>query len=269
MRQGVGEDAQEGGVLFCLAVYPLQGILMYEVAGVLAAVLEVAVASSHGLVLYVLLQHIHHHMLVAILLGVVAVEEVGIVGVCLELADVAIVAVYATLVGQGCTAALSALGSVGVAVGIKEICIGVVGIVVTACPLAEHAGVVAGLLHHLGYYLMVHQVGFLANEAIVGIIAVHIGPGRGAPILPVATHMGVTSVLAGHERGTRRGTHRAASICLGEAHALLCHAVQVGGLYSLLAIAAKVAITHIITHDEDNVGTLCLCAVLAIRNNLC
>ena len=196
-------------------------------------------------------------MAVAILLGVIAVQEVWIVGMRLELADVAIVAIHATPVGQGGTAALCALGGIGVAVGVQQIGIGVLHVIVSSCPLAEHTRSISCLLHQLRDYLMVQQVWFLAYDAIVGIVAKGVLPQCPVPILPVATNMGVARVLTGHERGTRWRTDWTAGICLGKAHAFLCHTVKVGSLYQLLPIAAKVAIAHVIAHDEDNVRALC------------
>ncbi len=102
------------------------------------------------------------------------------------------------------------------------------------------------------------QIGFLTNEGIIGIIGKGILLERAVPVLTVASHMGVTRMLARHERCTRRCTHGTTGIGLGKAHSLLSHTVQIGGLYPLLTIAAKVAIAHIITHNKDNVGSLLL-----------
>ena len=256
MGQGVGKDAHEG-FLLRLAVNPFQCILVDEVAGILFPVLIVLVARCHVLVENVLLQRVHHHMPIAILLGVVSVQEVWIVGMRLELADVAIIAIHTTPVGQGGTAALCALGSIGVAVGIEQVGIGVLHVIVSSCPLAEHTRSISSLLHYFRDNLMVQQVWFLAYDTIVGIVAKGVLPQCPMPVLPVAAHMGVTRVLTGHERSTRWCTHRTAGIGLGKAHALLCHTVKVGSLYQLLTIATKVAIAHVIAHDEDNVRALC------------
>ena len=95
--QGVGEDAQERLSTF-LTVEPFEGFLMDEVGAVLSA-LEVVVGTGHS-VPDVLLEH---H---AMGLGVAgrtaeSVEEVGVVGVSLVLADVAVVFIDATLIGSG------------------------------------------------------------------------------------------------------------------------------------------------------------------------
>ena len=261
MWQGVGKDAHER-LLACLAVYPFQCVLVYEVAGILFPVLIVLVARCHILMKDILLQRVHHHIPVAILLGVVTVEEVGIVGMRLELADVAIIAIHATPVGQGGAAALCALGGVGIAIGIQQVGIGILHVVISSCPLAKHTSVVASFLHQFGDNLMVHQVGFLTNDAIVGIAAKSILLQCPVPILPVAAHMGVPGMLPGHERSTRRRTDRTSGIGLSEAHTFLCHTVKIRSLYQLLAIATKVAITHIIAHDEDDVGARHLCWVI-------
>ena len=261
MGQRVGKDSQEG-LLARLAVYPLQGILVDEVAGILLSVFIILVSSNHALVLNVLHECIHHHVLVAILLGVITIQEVGIISMCLELADVSIVAVYATRIGQRGTAALLALGRIGIALLVELVDIGVLHVVVTACPLAKHARGVSSLLHHLGYNLVSAQIGFLTNEGIIGIIGKGILLERAVPVLTIASHMGVTRMLARHERCTRRSTHWTTGIGLGKAHTLLSHTVQIGGLYPLLTIATKVAIAHIITHNKDNVGAclLLLCS---------
>ena len=90
MRQGVCEDAHER-LLACLTVYPFQRILVYEVAGILLAVFKVLVSTRNRCMLYVLLQSVNDDMLVTILLGVIAIQEVGIVCMRLELADITIV----------------------------------------------------------------------------------------------------------------------------------------------------------------------------------
>ena len=66
--------------------------------------------------------------------------------------------------------------------------------------------------------------------------------------------MCMSGMLAGHEGCTRRRTDRTAGVCLSKAHTLLRHTVQVWSFNTALPIAAKVGITHIIAHDEDDVG---------------
>ena len=204
-------------------------------------------------------------MLVSVLFRIIAIQEVGIVGMCLELADVAIVAIHATFVGQGGTAALCTLGGIGIAIGIQQVGIGILAVIVTTCPLAKHTGIVSSLLHHLGNNLMIHQVRFLTYKTVVRVVAIHIGSQRTAPILSVATHMGMACMLTCHERCTRGCTDRTTGISLGEAHTLTGHAVQIGCFYQLLTIASKVAISHIIAHDKYDIGAILLRCIIACR----
>ena len=66
----------------------------------------------------------------------------------------------------------------------------------------------------------------------------------------------------GIEACEKGGAGRAATgsiVELSIANTVLCQSVNIGGLY-LAAIAAYVAVTHIIGKDEDNVGAFfCLC----------
>ena len=99
VRQGIGKDTEEGFVGF-LTVDPVERVLVNEVGSVLRSIFIVGVSRRYVAVLDILLQCIHNDVLVAILFGVVAIEEVGLVGVCLELANRTVVAVDAALVGQ-------------------------------------------------------------------------------------------------------------------------------------------------------------------------
>ena len=71
--------------------------------------------------------------------------------------------------------------------------------------------------------------------------------------LPVGTNGAVAGVLAEHERRAARGAHGGPAVTLGEARALLGHAVQVGRLDELLPVAADVALGEVIAEDEDDV----------------
>ena len=108
MRERIGKDTQEGSILLCLSVYPLQSILVYEVAGVLTTILKIFITCRDGLMFDVFLQHIHYHVLIAKLLGVIAIQEIGIIRMRLELAYITIIAINASLVGQGSATASSA-----------------------------------------------------------------------------------------------------------------------------------------------------------------
>lgn len=95
VRKRVGKDAQEGFVL-ALLVEPVESVLMNKVGRILLAV-DIVVA-KHG-VLDVLIQNNAFHGLVARRTAV-GIEEVGIVEMCLKLADVAIKLINAALIGR-------------------------------------------------------------------------------------------------------------------------------------------------------------------------
>ncbi len=94
---------------------------------------------------------------------------------------------------------------------------------------------------------MVRIIGMLSNygEVLVDTILHHRDI---TPVLFIATHLTVAAVLTGHKRSARRSAHRASGIGLGKLHAFAGHGVDTGCGYILLAIAAQVAIPHIITH---------------------
>ena len=171
VRQGVGEDAEERRV-GSLLVEPSHSLLVDEVGGILRTV---AVAVAIHRVVDVLVERHAAHALVAAR-AAVFVEEVGVVEVCLELADVAVELIDAALVGRGGRA------------------------LVAAGPFAEHARGVALLLEDFGNDDVVHVVRLLPHHGVVGVAAVHHGAGV-APIFLIAAHVGVAGVLPGHERG--------------------------------------------------------------------
>ncbi len=230
VREGVGEDAEEG-LRAALLVEPFHGLVVDEVGGVLRA-LGVVGLGGHA-VLDVFLEDN------AVRLGVACrtaegVEEVGIISVGLELTDVAKVFVDAALVGRGD------------------------GRFVASGPFAEHAGGVAVGFEDFGQNLVVHVIGFLSGPSVleVGILAVEIGHALVAPIFFVATHVGVSAVLSGHECGARRCGDGATGIGLRETHAFGGHAVDTRGRNVLLSVATEIAVAHVVTHDVDDVGAL-------------
>ena len=162
------------------------------------------------------------------------VEEIGIISVGLELTDVAKVFVNAALVGRGDRR------------------------FVASGPFAEHAGGVAVGFEDFGQNLVVHVIGFLSGPSVleVGILAVEIGHALVAPIFFVATHVGVSAVLSGHECGARRCGDGATGIGLCETHAFGGHAVDARGGNVLLSVATEIAVAHVVTHDVDDVGAL-------------
>ena len=230
VRERVGEDAEEG-LRAALLVEPFHRLVMDEVGGVLRA-LGVVGLCGHA-VLDVFLEDN------AVCLGVACrtaegVEEVGIISVGLELTDVAKVFVDAALVGRGD------------------------GRFVASGPFAEHAGGVAVGFEDFGQNLVVHVIGFLSGPSVlkVGILAVEIGHALVAPIFFVATHVGVSAVLSGHECGARRCGDGATGIGLRETHAFGGHAVDARGRDVLLSVATEIAVAHVVTHDVDDVGAL-------------
>ena len=230
VREGVGEDAKEG-LRTALLVEPFHGLVVDEIGGVLRA-LGVVGLCGHA-VLDVFLEDN------AVRLGVACrttegVEEVGIVSVGLELTDVAKVFVDAALVGRGDRR------------------------FVASGPFAEHAGGVAVGFEDFGQNLVVHVIGFLSGPSVleVGILAVEIGHALVAPIFFVATHVGVSAVLSGHECGARRCGDGATGIGLCETHAFGGHAIDARGGNVLLSVATEIAVAHVVTHDVDDVGAL-------------
>ena len=60
-------------------------------------------------------------------------------------------------------------------------------------------------------------------------------------------------VVARHQGAAGRGADCIARITIGEAHALLGHAVEVGREDGLAAVAPQVVVAHVVHHDEDDV----------------
>ena len=228
--EGVGENTEEG-LRIALFVEPLHGLVVNEIGRVLRT-LGVVGRGRHA-VLDIFLENDTMGLGVA---GRTAegVEEVGIVGVRFELANVAKVLVDASLVG------------------------GRDRRLVASRPFSEHTGGVAVGFEDFGEDLVIHVIRFLPRPAVfkIGVLPIEIGNVLVAPILFVAAHVGVSAVLPGHERCARGGGDGAAGVGLGETHALGGHAVEVGGGDILLAVATEIAVAHIVTHDIDDVGAL-------------
>ena len=259
MGQGIGEDAEERLILR-LAVEPLQRISVDKLRRVLFPSL-VSSPLSHGRgvggearIPNVLLHHLCHEMRVAPALGVVTVQEVGIVGMCLELTDGTVEAVNAAEVGQRAGRTLAALAGVRIAVGQCGVGIGIVVVPISAGPFAEHARAVAFRLEELGDDGMRHVVGFLPDDVIVGILAEHILSERAAPVLAVAANLGVPRVLARHEGAAAGRTDGTSGVGLREAHPFLRHAVDAGRADETLSVASQVTVAHVVTHYIYNIG---------------
>ena len=86
------------------------------------------------------------------------------------------------------------------------------------------------------------------------------------PVLLVATHMRVSGVLTGHNGSSRRCRYGRTGVCLSEAHALACHAVDVGRRDIGLSIACKVAISHVVAQYKYDVGA---CRVVGLSGLCC
>ena len=232
MGQRVGEHSEErfvGGLL----INPLHGTLVYEVGRVILAVL---VAFAIHRVVNIVYLHLTAHILVHT--TSVGIEKVGIVEVSLELAYIAIIFIYTSRVRCRDRA------------------------LIAASPLTEHTSNVAIVLHDFGQNDMRRIIRLLARLRVVLVVAIH---NATAPILVVATHLGVARVLASHERSTRRSTHGATGIGLGEAHTLTRHTVEVGGVDILLPVATHIGIAEVVAHNINNVGTLCLRRLLCLH----
>ena len=61
-------------------------------------------------------------------------------------------------------------------------------------------------------------------------------------------------VETGEECGPGRRAHGAVAVEVGEAEAVLCEGIEVGGVVDLGAVAAEVGVTEVIGEDEDDVG---------------
>ena len=238
MGQGVSKQGEEW-LAFLLPVEPLHGAAVNEVGAVLRA--PAVVLAAHC-VAYVLLQHLAHHGRVAPR-AAEPVEEVGVVEVGLELADVAEELIYAALVGRAHRA------------------------FVAAGPLAELCCGVSSVLHDLGQHHVGRVERMLSGDGIFMVLAIH---DIAAPVLAVASDGTVTRVLACHQRCSAGCADGAAGISLREEHALRGQSVDVGSLYVRLAVARQVAISHVVAQDKQDVGFLPLvlcsggCSALAV-----
>ena len=256
MGQGVGEDAKKGLVL-SLTVKPLEGIAMNQLSGVLPAPFIARAAGVDGRMQDVLLHHLSHQMSVSPAFGVVAVQEVRIIGVCLELADGTVEAVDAPKVGQRAGRALAALAGIRIAVGQFGIGVGIVVVPVSTRPLAEHAGAVAFLFEEFGNDGVCHVVGLLSDDVVVCIVSEHVLPEhRTPPVFLVATNLGMPRMLPRHEGAAAGGTHGTACVSLCEAHAFARHTVDARRRDELLAIAPQIAIAHVVAHYIYYIGVM-------------
>lgn len=246
VRQGVGEDAEER-LCATLLIEPSKGFTMDEVGRILLAF---GIIAPYHVVLYVLVQDDAPNGCVAFRTGV-AVEEIGEIEMGLILANVAVKLVNAPLVGSGSRA------------------------FVAPSPFAEQACGVAIVFENFGQNDVGGVVGLLSHDGVVLVLAIG-DEGRLRPVFPIATNMGVSCVLTGHESGTRGRTHGRTSVGLSETHTLSGKAIDVWRSDEALAIATEIAIAHVVTHDVEDIGTFvfdrCLGRSdggLPERSNLC
>ena len=104
-------------------------------------------------------------------------------------------------------------------------------------PLADQARGIAGAAEHFGDgHILVSQ---------------HLGPGVLRP--RIAADAGVPRVQAGHQHAAGQGADGGPRIELREPQPLGGHAVEVGRLNDLLAIAAQVPVAQVVGKDEYDV----------------
>ena len=117
-------------------------------------------------------------------------------------------------------------------------------------PLADVPGLVAAALQRGGqgglFQRQVVDVGRVDQAAAAGMEV----PAPGDPV----GHADVGGVLAGEDARPGRAADGAGGIGVGEPHAALGQAVEVGRLVEAAPLAAEVPPAHIIDENEDNVG---------------
>ena len=61
-------------------------------------------------------------------------------------------------------------------------------------------------------------------------------------------------VQAGHQHASRRRANGCTRVKMSQAQAFTGHSIKVGSRDYLLAIAAKITITQIVSHDPNQIG---------------
>ena len=149
----------------------------------------------------------------------------------LELADVAIEFIYATLVWSRSRT------------------------LVASCPLTKHSCTIAFVFEHLWQYLVLWVVRFLTNYRILFVFSI-LHHWHSAPIFFVASNVGMSSMLACHNGSSRWCRNWRTCVCLSEAHTLACHLVDIWCVNIRLTIASQVAISHIVAENKEDIRLL-------------
>ena len=224
MRQGIGKESYERMFLI-LSVYPFQCLVVDDAGRILFA-LEIILAEHR--MLDVLFHHLSYHRCISHC-TTVAVQKVRIIEMSLKLADIAIEFVHATLVGSRNRTLIS------------------------ASPFPEYTGSVSFVLHDFGQNLMLRVVRFLSYDRILLVVAIFYH-WHTSPVFLVSTHMCMSRMLTRHDGSSRRSRDGRTGISLGESHSLLCHPVYIRRVDIRLTVASQIAISHVVTQYEENVG---------------
>ena len=210
-----------------LFVNPFQSLVVDDACRILCTF--VIVFAKHW-ILNVLLHDVSYYSSIPQSLAV-TVQEVRIIKMCLELANVTIEFINSTFVW--CRRRTF----------------------VSACPLTENTCIITFIFEHFWKNLMLWIVRFLTNDRKVFVYSIfyhwHV-----SPILFVASYVGMSAMLACHDCSTGRSRNRRTSICLRKAHTLFSHLVDVRSMDIWLAIASQVTISHIITEDKEDIRLL-------------
>ena len=100
---------------------------------------------------------------------------------------------------------------------------------------------------------MLRVVRFLSYDRILLVVAIFYH-WHTSPVFLVSTHMCMSRMLTSHEGSSRRSRDGRTGISLGESHSLLCHPVYIRRVDIRLAVASQIAISHVVTQYEENVG---------------
>ena len=163
-------------MLRILLVYPLQSFVVDDTGRILRT-FEI-IFTKHRM-LDVLLHHLSHHSGIAQRFAI-SIQEIWIIQVGLELANVAIEFIYATLIRSRSRT------------------------LVASSPLTKHSCTIAFVFEHLWQYLMLWVVRFLTNYRILFVFSI-LHHWHSAPIFFVASNVGMTSMLTCHDGSSRWG----------------------------------------------------------------
>lgn len=162
------------------------------------------------------------------------VEEIGVVGVRLVLADEAEKLVEAASVRQA------------------------VRTFVAPCPFAEKPRGIARTMENFAQDGAIGEIRLLSRPAVghFAVAAIETVDKMPPPVFAIAAHVSVARVLSRHQASTRWGRHGTPRVGLCEAYALSGEAINVGRSNVLLAVAGEVAIAEVVAKDNENIGPL-------------